>query len=103
MHDTTALMATMTSTKQETARGRGYDEEFGGDDLLEVVREEREPGLGGGLVTAHLVLRHGILRDVHPQFQHPVVNPAARPTAGWPARRSESMRRRRAGRSVVRG
>jgi hypothetical protein len=45
VHDTTALMREDYQHEQEPARGRWYDEEIGGGDLLEVVHEERAPGL----------------------------------------------------------
>jgi len=55
--------------EQETVGSSGDHEEISRHDLADVIPQERAPGLGWGLASAHHVFRDGRLTHVDPEFQ----------------------------------
>src|SRR5262249_53761545 len=69
MQDVAPLVRENDEDEQEPARGRRNDEEVGRRDLLEMVGEERSPGLRWRLgVSAADVLCDGRLRHIDAQL-----------------------------------
>jgi hypothetical protein len=48
MHDTIAVVREHHEDKQQPAGRRGHDEEIGRQNLVDVIGQERLPGLGDG-------------------------------------------------------
>jgi hypothetical protein len=54
--DASPIVGEEHQSEQETVGRSGDDEEISGHDLTDVIPQERAPGLGWGLVSAHHVL-----------------------------------------------
>jgi hypothetical protein len=68
VHDLPAMMQ-QDHEHVEHPEGRGrYGEEVDGDEVGEVILEERSPGLGGWLWARRHEPGNGALRDVEPEF-----------------------------------
>ena len=79
VHDAPALVREDHQHKQQLARRGRHDEEIGGRDLLNVIRQERAPRLRRRSDAPEHIFRDGRLGDVEAQFQQLPVNPRRAP------------------------
>ena len=69
VHDVATPMGQDNEHEQQSIRDGGHDEEIGGHDLIDVIGEERPPGLGRRAPAASHVSGHGRLTDVDAELQ----------------------------------
>jgi hypothetical protein len=74
VHDPTAVMAKDYEHKQQAKCGRWSDEEISGNEIPDVIRQERTPRLGRWAAVAQHVLGYGCLRDLDAEFAQLAVN-----------------------------
>ena len=90
VHDAATPMGQDDQHEQQSIRDGGHDEEIGGGDLADMIREKRAPRLGGRPSVPGHVLRHGRLTHGDAQFSRVRRECVARPTTGWRPRSCES-------------